>query len=84
MFQFKGGAGGSPNSHDTNLATDFARMQEQLFLFGLYMRDVRGDGNCLFRSVSDQLEDNEDNHNKYRQLAVSYLYRKKKFCLFLT
>lgn len=32
-----------------------------------------GDGNCLFRSVADQLEGNEKLHRKYRQDAIDHI-----------
>jgi len=44
----------------------------------LSIREVRGDGNCLFRAVSDQIEGNENNHYKYRQLAVDYIERHRE------
>ena len=33
-----------------------------------------GDGNCLFRSVADQIEGNENNHAFYRKSAVKNLF----------
>ncbi len=38
---------------------------------GLMIKKSRGDGNCLFRSFSDQYEGKQDNYNKYRQKTVS-------------
>ena len=40
---------------------------------GFYFREVLGDGNCFFRSVADQMENNQCNHFKYRKLAVEFL-----------
>eukprot|EP01017_Pseudomicrothorax_dubius_P002722 TRINITY_DN1019_c0_g1_i4.p1 TRINITY_DN1019_c0_g1~~TRINITY_DN1019_c0_g1_i4.p1 ORF type:complete len:364 (-),score=120.94 TRINITY_DN1019_c0_g1_i4:702-1793(-) len=51
----------------------FAAFQEELKQKGLYMRDVDGDGNCLFRSIADQLEGTETNHKDYRMRAVDYM-----------
>jgi OTU domain-containing protein 3 len=34
---------------------------------------MRGDGNCLFRSVADQIEGNENNHYFYRTSAIDYM-----------
>ena len=31
---------------------------------------MRGDGNCLFRSVCDQIEGHPNNHDFYRSEAV--------------
>lgn len=33
---------------------------EQLKGFGLVLRDIQGDGNCMFRSIADQLEGHQD------------------------
>ena len=37
---------------------------------GYFIREVGGDGNCLFRSVSDQLDNTEKNYKKYSQHAL--------------
>ena len=37
------------------------------------IKEVKGDGNCLFRSVSEQLEGNENNHAFYREEAIKYM-----------
>lgn len=39
----------------------------------LYIRDVKGDGNCLFRSIADIYDGDEDNHLNYRHVAVAYM-----------
>ena len=39
--------------------------------FQLY--HVRGDGNCLFRSVAHQIEQDESKHSHYRKLAIDYM-----------
>lgn len=36
-----------------------------------------GDGNCLFRSLADQLEGNEKLHRKYRQDAIDHIEANK-------
>jgi len=62
----------------------FQEYQELLNKKGVYMRDVQGDGNCLYRCVADQIEGSEKNHKKYRENAVSYLTEHKDyFKLFL-
>jgi hypothetical protein len=43
------------------------------------IRDVEGDGNCLFRSISDIVDGTERNHFKYRNLAVDYLDEHREF-----
>jgi OTU domain-containing protein 3 len=51
---------------------------------GIFMRDVEGDGNCLFRSIADFVEGDENNHAKYREMAVEYITEHKDyFALFL-
>ena len=40
---------------------------------GLRIKEVGADGNCLFRSFSDQMEGNEGNHYIYRQSAIEYM-----------
>lgn len=36
-----------------------------------------GDGNCLFRSIADQLEGDESLHMNYRIEAVQYILNNK-------
>lgn len=43
------------------------------------MRDVEGDGNCLFRAVADQLEGDEALHEKYRVLAADQILANKAY-----
>ena len=46
---------------------------EELKKLGYYIKEVDSDGNCLFRSVSDQLENHEYNFDNYRQKTVDYM-----------
>ena len=48
-------------------------MKQQLSSFGLDFKETTGDGNCLFRAISDQVCGNEDLHEEYRQMAISYM-----------
>jgi len=52
---------------------------EQLNQLGLTIREMGGDGNCLFRSVADQIEGIEDNQFLYREKAVAYIEEHKDF-----
>ena len=62
----------------------FEDFQKVLAPKGIYMRDVDGDGNCLFRSVADQIEGSEDNHRAYRDLALKHIKENAEvFKLFL-
>jgi len=57
----------------------FKEYQEILNKKGVYMRDVQGDGNCLYRVVADQIEGSEKDHKKYRENVVSYLTEHKDY-----
>lgn len=37
------------------------------------LRDVAGDGNCLFRSIADQLDGSEGTHAFLREEACKYM-----------
>jgi len=60
----------------------FNTFQEWLKLKGITMRDVDGDGNCLFRSIADQIDGEENNHRKYRDMALKYMSDHKDFFKF--
>ncbi|GLJ23612.1 hypothetical protein SUGI_0447180 [Cryptomeria japonica] len=45
----------------------------QLAELGLRIVDITGDGNCLFRALSDQLCGDQESHAEYRQTVVQYL-----------
>lgn len=53
---------------------------------GLYAFDVMGDGNCLFRALSDQYYgDGGKNHMKIRQMTVDYMAEHAdEFRMFIT
>lgn len=40
---------------------------------GLTLNEVGRDGNCFFRSLSDQLENNEHNHQEYRDKVIDFV-----------
>lgn len=52
---------------------DLTRFQRQLRPQRLYVRDVAGDGNCLFRALSDQLHDSADGHAAAREAVVRFI-----------
>ena len=39
---------------------------------------MKKDGNCLFRAIADQLEDDEESHNLYQNIAVEFLKQNKE------
>ncbi len=57
-------------SKDSKWKKHFEEFQTVLSRKGLTMKDVEGDGNCMFRAIADQLEGNENLHEKYRILAL--------------
>ncbi|KAF2723850.1 cysteine proteinase [Polychaeton citri CBS 116435] len=40
---------------------------------GLYTANTRGDGNCLFHALSDQLYGNQDEHSSIRARVIDYM-----------
>ncbi|CAI9555998.1 unnamed protein product [Staurois parvus] len=56
-------------------AEEFVSFTNQLQVLGLRMREVPGDGNCLFRALGDQLEGHSRNHLKHRQETADYMIR---------
>jgi hypothetical protein len=59
--------------HDPKWKQEFLRFEAQLKLLGLRIVDMTGDGNCLFRSVCDQMEGSADAHGKTRRECVAFL-----------
>ena len=64
---------------DSYLADDnnFEQFTKQLAKIGLELRDTTGDGNCLFRALSDQIEGNEGNHLLYRKQVCEYMRKNR-------
>ncbi|XP_030042131.1 OTU domain-containing protein 3 [Microcaecilia unicolor] len=58
-------------------AEEFLSFANQLQFLGLRLREVPGDGNCLFRALGDQLEGHSRNHLKHRQETVDYMVRQR-------
>lgn len=52
---------------------DDGKLNAQLGVIGLKIVHITADGNCLFRAVADQLEGNEDEHPKYRNMVVDFI-----------
>ena len=53
------------------------KFKKHLETLGYFIREVRGDGNCLFRSVAEQVEGNENNYKEYREKCVKYMEENK-------
>ncbi|XP_057419835.1 OVARIAN TUMOR DOMAIN-containing deubiquitinating enzyme 7 isoform X2 [Lotus japonicus] len=52
---------------------DTAQFRSQLDALGLRIVEVTSDGNCFFRALADQLEGNEEEHQKYRSMVVKHI-----------
>lgn len=57
---------------------DVADLRAQLGSIGLTLRDIPGDGNCLFRALGDQYEGHSRNHMKHRMDTVRYMIAHRK------
>ncbi|ELU14639.1 hypothetical protein CAPTEDRAFT_108175 [Capitella teleta] len=55
----------------------FVTFAIQLGKMGLEIRDIPGDGNCLFRALGDQLEGHGRNHLKYRHDVVEFIRKNR-------
>ena len=53
------------------------KFKKHLESLGYFIREVRGDGNCLFRAVSEQMEGNENNFVEYREKCINYIKENK-------
>ncbi|KAK3870313.1 hypothetical protein Pcinc_023411 [Petrolisthes cinctipes] len=52
---------------------NFVSLKQQLVAMGLTLREIPGDGNCLFRALGDQLDGTPNTHQKHRQDVVAYM-----------
>lgn len=58
---------------DGDEGEEFVSFSNQLLALGLKLREVPGDGNCLFRALGDQLEGHSRGHLRLRQETVQYM-----------
>ena len=56
-------------------ATDHTRLDTRLKLYGLREKVVRGDGNCQFRAIADQLFRDQERHAECRTVVINQLRR---------
>ncbi|NWS76767.1 OTUD3 protein, partial [Crotophaga sulcirostris] len=61
-----------------NTDTGRGGLAAQLRALGLQLREVPGDGNCLFRALGDQLEGHSRNHLRHRQETVDYMIKRRE------
>ncbi|CAL4124215.1 unnamed protein product, partial [Meganyctiphanes norvegica] len=69
----RGARGKSRNSSNGQENTNFHSLKQQLVAMGLMLREIPGDGNCLFRALGDQLDGSPNYHAKHRQDVVGYM-----------
>ncbi|XP_052571865.1 OTU domain-containing protein 3 isoform X2 [Peromyscus californicus insignis] len=67
-----------PEAGGSSCEEEFVSFANQLQALGLKLREVPGDGNCLFRALGDQLEGHSRNHLKHRQETVDYMIRQRE------
>ncbi|PWA33005.1 hypothetical protein CCH79_00016893 [Gambusia affinis] len=58
---------------DNDEGAEYVSFSNQLQALGLKLREVPGDGNCLFRALGDQLEGHSRGHLRLRQETVQYM-----------
>ena len=59
--------------HAAKIGAAVTVLKQRLSYYGLHMLQVGGDGNCQFRSASQQLFGTEAHHGYVRQQAVEYM-----------
>ena len=50
----------------------------QLAALGLRIIPVAADGNCFFRAIAHQIEGNEEEHSRYREMVVEYIMQHRE------
>ncbi|XP_057686624.1 OTU domain-containing protein 3 [Corythoichthys intestinalis] len=58
---------------DGDDGAEFLSFSTQLQALGLKLKEVPGDGNCLFRALGDQLEGHSRSHLELREETVQYM-----------
>lgn len=64
---------------DEELLTNRADLEEKLSVYGLQEKRMKGDGNCQFTSLSDQLYNSPSHHLEVRQMVVNHLKEHPEF-----
>jgi hypothetical protein len=55
----------------------YEEFDRQLQPLEIKLKDVEGDGNCLFRVFGDQLDGDESTHMVFRESACKYILEHK-------
>jgi len=63
--------------NDAEWKKDFEKFEVQLAKLALKIKDVAGDGNCLFRAVADQIDNAQQRYDEYRQKTVNFVEKNK-------
>ncbi|KAI3647429.1 hypothetical protein MP228_007650 [Amoeboaphelidium protococcarum] len=64
--------GGKRRGHRQEIFNE-GELESSLQKNGLRLQQIKGDGNCLFRALSDQLHGSEDRHVEIRQMVCDYI-----------
>ena len=64
---------GNRNYNDMQWKAEKFKLKIQLNRYGLDIKEINGDGNCMFRAISDQISGAEDMHLELRNLSVDYM-----------
>ncbi|KAJ4714837.1 OTU domain-containing protein 3 [Melia azedarach] len=67
-----------PQAKKNGKQTDMVRFRAHLDSLGLKIIEITADGNCFFRALADQLEGNEEHHQKYRSMVVQYIEKNRE------
>ena len=55
-----------------------AQFEASLEVLGVRVIGMVGDGNCLFRSIADQMEGNPNRHRHYRSTIISFISSRRE------
>ena len=69
----------SSSSMDVSSLTRFKEKLETLEDVPLTVKNIRGDGNCLFRAISHQIYGTSEHHQMIREKIVEYMKIEKGF-----
>jgi len=63
---------------DAEWKSEFLKFSDQLEAIGLAIKDVAGDGNCLFRAMADQMVGDPNNYSTYRKQICDYIFHNRE------
>ncbi|CAM8921906.1 unnamed protein product [Rhodiola kirilowii] len=67
-----------PSSRQKGKEGDITEFRGQLDALGLKFVEVTADGNCFFRALAGQLEGDEEEHQKYRDMVVKFIEKNRE------